>query len=598
MNVFREASLTPTEVLAGDSVTFEVRLVVGPAYTQGPSRILLDCPATLGMSRPSLLHQETDGYAEVYCSNPRVRWSKGIWDIEISRFTSPDRRSYRGMACRVLAVDLSAGLADGDVLTVRWGEVSDGYGPGTKVTTVVPRPAYDAELHVRYFANAEAGLPDYGRSFEGFERPEPDWEVPLSFRVRPRPAEHLRLLRRHADALLLPLDRFRNVAEVADATELADADETPQPTGWGSFSFPSPAVHVTSRSLPLTDAPPMDDVHHGLNLYWGDIHTHSAFSNDCIEREKMQMTPADLMGFAGHRAGLDFFAVTDHHQPWDEPRNRIRPDHWERTVAAASEADEPGRFLALGGFEFRGPRGDTAVVFADPPDYDRINRPEWTDIRKLWEGLDGADVLSIPHFHNPGRLDDGEWWAGPQHVEPVLEIFSCHGSYERQDAFEQPRPQIKKFRPDRCGAWLLRQGQRYGLCANSDGHKGHVGTNGVTAVFAKELTREAIFAGYRARHVYATSNARLRLVFTGNGRLMGSAVPSESTNTLHIDVTGEAPLKKVELLRNAEPHELFAPDGRAFGTDVKVSGDEPAFYAVRVTQQDNHVAWSSPIWFE
>jgi len=31
---------------------------------------------------------------------------------------------------------------------------------------------------------------------------------------------------------------------------------------------------------------------------------------------------------------------------------------------------------------------------------------------------------------------------------------------------------------------------------------------------------------------------------------------------------------------------------------MQVREDEPSNWYVRVTQQDNHIAWSSPIWFE
>ncbi len=58
MTKILEAELTPTLVLAGDSIEFVINLVVGSEYTAGPSRIVFDLPATLGMSRPSLLHQE------------------------------------------------------------------------------------------------------------------------------------------------------------------------------------------------------------------------------------------------------------------------------------------------------------------------------------------------------------------------------------------------------------------------------------------------------------------------------------------------------------------------------------------------------------
>jgi hypothetical protein len=265
-------------------------------------------------------------------------------------------------------------------------------------------------------------------------------------------------------------------------------------------------------------------------------------------------------------------------------------------VAAVEKHTVAGEFLAFAGFEFRGKRGDTAVVFQNAPAFEEIDRPEWADIRALWAGLAGREVLTIPHFHNPGRGLD-EWWAGPEDVEPVLEIISCHGSYERQDALESGRPMMKGFREDRCGAWMLANGYRYGLVGNGDDHKGHVGASGVTAVYSESLEPDAIFTAYRARHVYASTNARIRLLFTANGALMGSVLDDAAEKRFAVEVVGEGELKKIDLFRNAEPYQTLIPQGREFRDEIVVRDDGPANWYVRATQKDNQVAYSSPVWF-
>lgn len=599
--IFADAALSPTHVVAGDSVRFSIRLTTGEGYTDGDSRLIFDFPATVSMSRPTRMHQEGSGYLRAFVSNPHVRYSLRVWDMEILDFPTRTRSSWRGMAARMGVLDLDAGLRPGDTIELHWGATSGGFGGGTKVTHVVPRPDYDCTIHVRYFTGHDQGLPDLGRSFEGYDRPEPSGEIPLSFAVSPREPEHLRLLRRFDGCMLLAHDVYCNIGAVGDVKQLVDTDAAFTTDDQGVLVCSAPTARVRTRSLPMTETPDMRDVRDGYHLYWGDIHTHTAFSNDCIEREKMQMTPDDLMVFARRRAGLDFYAPTDHHQPWDQQRNRIGRERWEATMEAIERHSEDGRFVVFPGIEFRCKRGDTAVLFGWLPVYDQIDRPEWTDIRALWQGLDGRNYLTIPHFHNGGGLAEGEWWEHcDSGVEPVLEIFSCHGSYERPDALEHHIPIGKSSRPDRYGSALLQRGLRYGLVCNSDGHKGHVGYNGVTAVFARELTREALLEAYRARRVYGTTNARIRLVFTGNGCLMGSSIPNERHKVLGIDVTGESTLKKIELFRNAEPYRLIVPDtgSVSYRGEVTVDDDEPSSWYVRVTQLDNHIAWSSPVWYE
>jgi hypothetical protein len=79
---------------------------------------------------------------------------------------------------------------------------------------------------------------------------------------------------------------------------------------------------------------------------------------------------------------------------------------------------------------------------------------------------------------------------------------------------------------------------------------------------------------------------------------MGSEVADEPSNELGIDVVGESALKKVDVFRNGDLHKRYAPRELAFRTHLKIDSDPGSFWHVRVTQQDNHVAWSSPIWLD
>ena len=601
MTIFDTAYLTPTEVLAGDTTEFIIHLTVGQDYTRDASRLILDFPATLGMSRPSRMHQEDTGFVTARLSNPDVTYHIGIWDMEIRDFATREKGSWRGMAARMAVLDLGPGFEAGDRLEIRWGAISGGYGAGTKVTTVVPRKAYACTIHVRYFTDPERGLPDLGRSTADYERPVPDEEVALQFRVRPRVPHHLRLIRKHNEAYLAPHDRFWNIADVESSEALIDTHAHPIQNAHGVFQFDDPHVQVESRGLPMTESPTMDAVFEDYNLYWGDVHTHSAFSVDCAEREKMDMTPDDLMAAARLRAGLDFYAATDHHQPQDPARNHIGAANWQALIDAVQSHHKPGAFVTFPGIEYRCPRGDTVVLFNWLPEYGEIDREDWTDVRMLWQALKGRDYLTIPHFHNPGKLSPGQWWqpdpGDDKSLEPVLEIFSCHGSYEREDALEHHIPLIKASRPDRYGAYFLQEGYRYGFVCNSDGHKGHVGTNGLTAVFARSLTREAILDAYRRRHVYGTTNARIRLLVTGDGHLMGDEVPNTRDKHLEIDVTGENRLKRIDLYRNAVLYRRIRPEGYRFRKTITVHEPSPSNWYVRVTQIDNHIAYSSPIWY-
>jgi len=596
--VFAGAELSPREVLCGDSVEFVVRLTIGEGYPSQPTRIVYDCMGMLGTSCPNVHMNEESGYVDAYVSNPDVSYTRRCWDPGSQKFSERATRTpLEGQ--RMIVLDLSPGLKDGDTVEMHWGETLGGFGPGTKVTTVVPRPDFRSTIAVRFFDSQEKGMPDYARSHDGYERPVPDVEMVLSYRVGPRPPHHLRLVRKCDKAMLVPHDVFWNVADVRDASELVQARGVPIRNPQGVFEYTDRNIQVKSKSLPYTETPSMEDVFEGLNLYWGDVHTHSKYSIDCFTRSGMDMEPWELMTFARDRAALDYFAVTDHHRLDRGAPYKLTRKRWENTMRDVHECDKSGKFLVFAGFEIPDPRGDAVVLFNWIPEYEEIGRDELQALQDIWTTFAGREMITIPHFHSPGQLAGGEWpWPGNHVQEPVLEILSDHGSYEREDVLESGRAQCKRFRHDRCGLYFLQHGYRYGFTANSDGHKGHVGVNGVTAAFAESLDKESIWNAYQKRHVYGTSNARIRLLFTGNGRLMGEVVPDEPEKVFLIDVVGENRLKKIDLFRNGDLYERFKPDGIVFRSEVKVREEGPSNWYVRVTQADNHIAISSPIWFE
>ena len=139
---------------------------------------------------------------------------------------------------------------------------------------------------------------------------------------------------------------------------------------------------------------------------------------------------------------------------------------------------------------------------------------------------------------------------------------------------------------------------KYGYICSSDGHKGNPGRNGLTAVYSKELTRKSILEGIRARRCYGTTNARIKLLFMTNDSMMGSVVPNTSVKEFYILVEGENQLKCIDLYKNGELHKRFRHNDVRFETRLSLNDSEASSWYVRVTQIDNHMAYSSPIWFE
>jgi hypothetical protein len=600
---FIEASVSPHEILAGDSTEITVRLILGPDFSSEGSRIVFDMPGYFGYSRPSYFEQEVDGYTEVLCSNPDLTYKTGVWDVEAMAFTRDlNRGNSKSSAQRFFVIDFLEGqVAKGDELLIKWGYTRDGFGIGTRVTTLVLEKEFYNTIYVRYFKDGSIGLPDLGRSFKGYERPVPDTEISVKFRILPREPEKMRLIRTAKNARLSVLDRFSNICSVENIRDFINEEPEGYYNSFGVYELSSPAVHITSKTLPFYATPVTTNVFEGKNIYFGDLHVHSSASVDCIERERLDIDAEMSFEYAKNVRGLDFLAITDHHKPYEEERRKISKEHWEKLNEAVERYSKDGEFLGFAGFEFKCNRGDTVVVFNEKVKYEDINNSHLKSIENLWSYFRDKNFITIPHMHDPGSLPLSQWKCCPyKGVEPILEIYSCIGNYEDHNALERGLPEYwtSQSRWDRNGRYFIKEGYHYGFICNSDGHKGHPGSSGLTAVYAEELTKDAIFEAIRNRNVYGTTNARIRLLFTINGKLMGSVLPNAVKKDIHISVKGERNFKAVDIIKNGELYKRFKPYSSEFETDLTICCDEKSNWYVRATQVDNHIAFSSPIWFE
>lgn len=602
------ARITPTAALAGDTLEITISLQMSSAFCAEGSRLVIDMPATLGASRPTCHNQEEDGYVAVFCSNPDVVYRKRCYNIELLEFITRESRKTNmdtDGAKRFFVIDFIEGcIQDGDELIIKYGYMREGMGCGAHITTNVLLPESVQFFDVRYFKEGERALPDSGRSVKGFPRPVPDQQIRLPMRLLPREPERLRLIHSRRGTRLLILDRFYNVCSVTSIDGLIKGETEGHFIQPGVYLFDKRSPHVVSCGLPIAATPEDGDgfSFQGFKLFAGDLHTHSACSNDCCEREKMMITPDEMCSYAKHVSALDFIAITDHHQPWDEERSRIGETCWKEVTEAVRKWNSPGTFLALSGFEFRDDRGDTPVIFSEPPSYEAIDDPSLVNVTALWDKLHGMaeDAVCIPHLHNPGwGVAENQWIECPyEGMEPVMDVYSCHGSYEWPDAQERGLPEVKRTRKDRFTRWFLQNGYHYGNTCNSDDHMGHPGSNGLTMVYAKELTVPALFEALRARRCYGTTNARIRLTFTANGAMMGSRLPQTTHKRFEAMLTGEQPFKAVDLVRCGVIYKRFHPGEKQFFMVVEVEEEGTSNWYVRGVQTDNHIVYSSPVWFE
>jgi len=348
-------------------------------------------------------------------------------------------------------------------------------------------------------------------------------------------------------------------------------------------------------------------------LYWGDLHGHSQLSWDGTG------LPEDAFRYARDVSGLTVYGHADHGES-------LAPEDWERVQALNAEFYAPGRLTTLVGYEdsLGFPYGHHNVFFrgASGP----LRHSRMMSLEELWKVTDPEQAVTIPHhpvaLGNPSRPNTN-WVARDDRFQVVAEIYSGHGQSEVHAEDHPLASDVVDFTLTGPAAppssvqegWLL--GHRMGTICSSDNHFARPGREGygVMAVYAPELTREAVFDAIRRRRTYGTTGCRLLLDFAVNGTPMGGEVRLEPGQVARLTghVVGAAPIRFVEILRgDVEAHEWRVAHRQWFAGNAPLelalewTDEAPpvhGLYYVRVRQRDivhGRVAmgWSSPVWVD
>lgn len=399
-------------------------------------------------------------------------------------------------------------LAEGDTITIRFGDQSGG-SKGVRVQTYCERifefkVFVDAIATYDYVALPEsphidivpgrpvtwrAVLPTLKRSGEPFRlsiKAEDGWGNPSNqvnqevLLVPSGPVEGLpERAQFEAGAFSLVLDDLKldEPGELMVQVQDADGHEL-----------------CRTNTLSVQDAPQW--LH-----FWGDLHGQS---NETLGTN----TAEEYFLFGRDRAFLDVCS----HQGNDF---QMTQEFWAELNALTARLDDPGRFVAIPGYEWS---ANTAIGGDRNVFYRHEGRPmyrsshaqipdlsdEHTDghnAHDLFEHLKDEDCVCWAHcggrYANIVYAHDGK-------LEASVEVHSSWGTFEwlLQDAFSK--------------------NYRVGVVCNSDGHKGRVGASfpgasffgaygGLTCYLASELTRDGIFEALRARRHYGTTGNRMYL---------------------------------------------------------------------------------------
>ena len=330
------------------------------------------------------------------------------------------------------------------------------------------------------------------------------------------------------------------------------------------------------------------------NLYFGQLHAHTDISDGAGSVE-------EAFQYASQVEGLDFFAVTDHSDSFDnagagaigKDGARISADWAAGKQAAASVTGED--FVGLFGFEMTWPEDKQLghISTFNTPGWQTRDQEAFTNVTAALENYYKALTAvpgSVSQFNHPDDI---------------------HGDFERFDhyspKYDAAVSLLEVAGEDGavdCGYYnlALDEGWHVAPTNNQNNHNGQWGdaSDARTVVLAKDLTEESLYAAMKDRRVYATQDSDLTVYYQLNGAVMGSILPKSEKAEITVflsDPTDEA-IGNVEVVADGGE----AIDSAYVGTPAKVLElSVPggySYYYLRVTQPDGDVAVTAPVWMD
>ena len=295
----------------------------------------------------------------------------------------------------------------------------------------------------------------------------------------------------------------------------------------------------------------------------GDFHRHTELSGDGAGDGRLE----DNYRYTMDAASMDIGYVSDHQMGQNNEYN------WWITQKSNDLFYMPQRYVPMYGYErsVPYPNGHRNVI--------------WTER--------GKPVLKISPAENQGEVNTGsvlypylretngivtshtsatdqgtDWRDNDPALEPVVEIYQGYDhNYEEANAprawKEGSSTAHGKQRPAGFvwNAWS--KGYKLGVQSSSDHISTHVS---YACVLAENFTREGIMDALRKRHTYAaTDNIIMDLTIPNTSvgtAMMGDIVTISAPPKLTVKITGTAPIKQIDIIKNNQYIHQLKPGQR------------------------------------
>ena len=349
----------------------------------------------------------------------------------------------------------------------------------------------------------------------------------------------------------------------------------------------------------------------GERVYFGQLHSHTTNSDGIGSL-------VEAFDYAKNVAALDFFAVTDHSNSFDEtgansdnPANinldtyNVGSAKWQAGIAAANDA-RTADFISVYGYEMTWSGGPGHMnTFNTGGFVSRNNailngKANDSGMRAYYELLTRMPN-SISMFNHPGTTFGNFNNFG--YYDPVLdqrvtlvEVGNGEGEIGSGGYFRS----YEQY------TLALDKGWHLAPTNDQDNHLGKWGNSNTarTAIWTNDLSVEGLYQALRDMRVYATEVADLEIVYKVNGQPLGTiidVVPQTANFTAEIkNPTAGNSIKSVALITNGGVEILRdTPDTQNYDYNKTITSPAAGYYYLRVvvaTPQGDRYAVTAPVW--
>jgi hypothetical protein len=342
--------------------------------------------------------------------------------------------------------------------------------------------------------------------------------------------------------------------------------------------------------------------------YFGNIHSHSSYSDGNKDAASGYKLPADNYSFAKKSYNFHFLGISEH----NHAEAGMELSNYKKGLTEALAANKDGEFVCMYGMEYGViSNGGHVVVYGidslvgwEANNYS-IYSPK-SDYSFLWkiiaERPNAFATLAHPETGDYNKLSTSVY-------NDTADAAICGSAVRSGSAFSVTTDYTDAPPATTYTGYfrrMLAAGYKLGPTIDHDNHYATFGRTAQsrTVVLAQALQRDSITAAYKAMRFYASDDWNTRVAFTVNAYPLGSVIQTAVNPSINVSVT-DPDNENVTSIR------LYfgVPGSKRLSTVLasvsntsslsylhNVIAGSSFYYYAEITQEDGDKIWTSPIW--